>query len=473
MRQKLVLSAENHRSGERKKSEMKTILILCGRYIPGFKDGGPVRSIKNLTDRLGETYDFRILTLDRDHGDVCTYPNIKTNDWNLVGKAKVWYVAPGGFTEEVVGRKAAEADVVYVCGCFNDYAREALRLKKQGKIKARVIVAAMGLFSPGAFGIKKGKKLLYLALCKAQGLFENIEWSATDETEVAEIKLRIGKGAKCHIARDLPRSMEEFTEDDIVCGTNQAQGVESGAASVKDGCSQQKAGTAQAADCGLNRGAPLRIVFLSRISRKKNLLFAIEALAGIQTPVIFDVYGTCGSAEDEAYLAECKERAEKVMNASDSLASSRTQRETETTQKVELLCDGARKSVTGSQSIINFQGPVSSEQVPTIFSQHDIFLFPTLGENFGHVIFEALASGCIPIISDRTPWNDLASEGAGCVLSLEDKEGFAQAIDRYAKMSKEELFEHRLAARKYAEKYEKSVGDGGYGKMFEGERRLN
>ena len=31
----------------------KDILIIMGRYLPGYKDGGPVRSIKNLTDFLG------------------------------------------------------------------------------------------------------------------------------------------------------------------------------------------------------------------------------------------------------------------------------------------------------------------------------------------------------------------------------------------------------------------------------------
>ena len=41
---------------------MKKILIIMGRYLPGYKDAGPVRSIKNLEDRLGEEYDFRILT---------------------------------------------------------------------------------------------------------------------------------------------------------------------------------------------------------------------------------------------------------------------------------------------------------------------------------------------------------------------------------------------------------------------------
>lgn len=48
---------------------MKNILILMGRYLPGYKDGGPVRTIVNLVDILGNEYNFNIMTSDRDHGD--------------------------------------------------------------------------------------------------------------------------------------------------------------------------------------------------------------------------------------------------------------------------------------------------------------------------------------------------------------------------------------------------------------------
>ena len=65
----------------------KDILIIMGRYLPGYKDGGPIRSIKNLTDFLGKEYNFKILTCDRDHGDTEAYPNIKVNGWNRVGMA--------------------------------------------------------------------------------------------------------------------------------------------------------------------------------------------------------------------------------------------------------------------------------------------------------------------------------------------------------------------------------------------------
>ena len=70
---------------------MRKVLIITGRYVPGFRDGGPVRSILNLTEWLGEEYDIRIMCLDRDHGDSAPYPNIRRDEYNEVGRAKVWY----------------------------------------------------------------------------------------------------------------------------------------------------------------------------------------------------------------------------------------------------------------------------------------------------------------------------------------------------------------------------------------------
>lgn len=93
---------------------MRTILIVIGRYLPGYKDGGPVQSVKNLTDRLHGEYTFHILTTDRDNGDTYAYPDIRYDVWNDVGNAKVWYVRPGGFTPDSILRAAADAAVVYV-----------------------------------------------------------------------------------------------------------------------------------------------------------------------------------------------------------------------------------------------------------------------------------------------------------------------------------------------------------------------
>ena len=88
----------------------KDILIIMGRYLPGYKDGGPVRSVKNLVDYLGKEYNFKILTCDRDHEDERMYPNIKVNDWNEVGNANVYYVPPKGFKMSLIKELANKCD---------------------------------------------------------------------------------------------------------------------------------------------------------------------------------------------------------------------------------------------------------------------------------------------------------------------------------------------------------------------------
>ena len=375
---------------------MKTILIIMGRYLPGYKDGGPVRSIKNLVDRLGNEYDFRILTADRDHGDGESYTGIKIRDWNTVGAAKVYYVEPGGFNRKTVERLAKEADMVYLCGCFNDYARTTLKLKKQGRIECQVVIAAMGLFSPGAFHIKYPKKKAYMVLLKRLGYFRGVEWSATSEEEAEDIRREAGKDAVCHLAEDLPRKPEEI---------------------------QHIAKT----DTG-----SLNVIFLSRISRKKNLLFAVKILQRMKGDIAFDIYG---NMEDISYWKECEEELKKLP------------------ENVKW----------------EYKGAAEAEQVVKIFAKYDIFLFPTMAENYGHVIFEAMAGGCVPIISDKTPWTEEKAGNCGEVVELEREnavEDFAEAVEKYAGMTQ---LEKRRAADKciaFAMNYHAEKAEEQYRKIF-------
>lgn len=135
-----------------------------------------------------------------------------------------------------------------------------------------------------------------------------------------------------------------------------------------------------------------RFIFLSRIHPKKNLLSAIKYFNDVEGEAIFDIYG---SIEDEAYWHECK-AAIKVLPK-------------------HIKCE--------------YKGLVSHEQVHEVFSQYDAFLFPTLSENYGHVIAESLLVGTPVIISDQTPWNDVEINNAGFVCVLSDDENFIKAIE--------------------------------------------
>ena len=375
---------------------MRKILIITGRYLPGWRDGGPVRSILNLTEWLGNEYDLRIMCLDRDHGDTQPYSGITTGEYNAVGKAKVFYVER--FLPQMIRKLSTEADVVYVCGPYNDYARMAMRLKKKGLIQKPLFVASMGSFSPEAFRIKGYKKRIFIAYMKLAHMFDAVTWSVTSEREEAELKSVIGKDSRCVIARDLPRK---------------------GAVS----------------HCGIKNPGQLSVAFVSRISKKKNLSMIPRILhaADDNVKIRLDIYGV---AEDKEYLKECMESLDELRR-------------------------------THPDCRWKYHGEADSNEVPQIFAEHDAFLFPTLGENYGHVIAESLAAECIPIISDTTPWTDLEEKGCGFVCSLNDTAAFAKAVEELAAMDEAAIASRREKCREYIEHLnDESVKNTGYRVIF-------
>lgn len=134
-----------------------------------------------------------------------------------------------------------------------------------------------------------------------------------------------------------------------------------------------------------------KFIFLSRIHPKKNLISAIKYFNGVQGDAVFDIYGPI---EDDLYWKECQIEIEKLP-----------------------------KNVT-----VNYCGLVSHDEVHEVFAKYDAFLFPTFSENYGHVIAEALAVGTPVIISERTPWRNLETVGAGWDISLDNNIGFTKAI---------------------------------------------
>ncbi len=376
--------------------QKKKVLVITGRYLPGYKDGGPVRSLINLTEWMGDEYDFRIMCLDRDHGDTECYPDIKVREYNRVGKAQVWYTP--SFTDAEIEKLSKDADTVYVCGPYNDYARMAMRLKKTGQIAAPLYVASMGSFSPEAFRIKGFKKKLFISCMKFMHMFDRISWSVTSKREEEELAAVIGKDARCVIASDLPR--KELSEHSHVKSSGE-----------------------------------LKVIFLSRISRKKNLAIIPDIFRMIDDTVKIklDIYGY---PEDKDYLHECMGRFDELRR-------------------------------THPDCRWEYKGVADSGKVPQIFSEYDVFLFPTLGENYGHVIAESMSAGCIPVISDTTCWLDLDDRGCGYVCSLNDLSSFARPIEALAAMTEEELSHKRARCYEYMKEVNKaSAQDSGYRRIF-------
>ncbi len=72
-----------------------------------------------------------------------------------------------------------------------------------------------------------------------------------------------------------------------------------------------------------------------------------------------------------------------------------------------------RVAALGPAARITFTGPVSEADKAATYAAADLFILPSLSENFGIVVAEALAHGLPAITTHATPWSDLPREGAG------------------------------------------------------------
>jgi glycosyltransferase involved in cell wall biosynthesis len=246
------------------------VVIFIEYYLPGFRAGGPMRSVSALVDHLGGQIDFFILTRDRDEGDLSPYPDSLEGVWRSVGRAKIRYLAPHEITVRRLGAAVREVqpDVVYLNGFFGELSMKPLMLRRLGRLEGiHVVLAPRGELSPGALRLKAFKKRIFLRLSQVIGLHRSVIFHASTARESEEISVAIPQHELPRIARN------------PVAATG----------------SPPRA-------CAKVSGAA-RFVFVSRIARKKNLHVAIDLLRSLKGSVEFDIYGP---VIDEMYWRECR-----------------------------------------------------------------------------------------------------------------------------------------------------------------------
>ena len=340
------------------------VLVFSYFYLPGYKGGGPIRTISNMFDILGQEIEFFLVTADRDLGDASAYSDIDANHWQQVGRARIYYASPGiGWLRKLWAIIwQFDGNFLHLNSFFSfRFSILPFIFWRVLKCDKTVIVGPRGEFSRGALALKSRKKWVFIRLAKALGLYRGVIWHASTEHEAEDIRRVMGDKARIRVAVDIACPPPELTMQ-----ARQAN-------------------------------APLRLLFVSRISPKKNLLGAIQMLQQVPCPMVFDVYGP---AEDGAYWTSCQEAASQLP----------------------------------AHVQFNYCGALYPAQVPETMARYDLFYLPTLGENFGHVIAEALGCGLPVLIADTTPWRDLAQQKLGWDIPLTQPEQFVAAIESCSRM---------------------------------------
>jgi glycosyltransferase involved in cell wall biosynthesis len=254
--------------------ERKRVLVCTASYLPGYKSGGPIRSIANMVAHLSSHFDFYVVTKDRDATDTESYPGVTPNRWYRVGNARVLYcssVRPG-----ILLRTAREVRPDIIClNSFQDVFTRIMVLLRRGGVlgDTPMLLAARGEFSPGAMEIKRKKKALYRRSTKFLGFHENLLWQVSTPREKAEL-----------LAAAPARQVDP---DSVYVACNISDAIVSTAPHVP------------------KESGSVKLAFITRISEKKNLHFLLELLRGLYGQVQLNLFGPVAET-DSAYWERCR-----------------------------------------------------------------------------------------------------------------------------------------------------------------------
>lgn len=366
------------------------ILAFTPYYAPAKKAGGAPISLARMIERLSDEFDFHVVTSERDVGDDRPLEGIVPGEWNPVGPAMVRYLAPheagpAGIRSLMRGRRP---DAIFLNSLFaRAYSMFPLLVTrltgKDDPLRAcPLVVAPQGELGYGALDHKSGRKALYLRTVRALRLYTHVYWRAATPDEAERIREHFPHGI-VHVVPDIPPKLPDRLLDELTHGERQRE---------------KATGT-------------LRLVFLARISRHKNLIGALLALKRLRGRIQFTIYGPI---EEPDYWSECQ----------------RAIRELPPDIHVE------------------YGGVLANEDVIPALREHDVYVLPSHGENYGYSIVEALAAGRPVAISDRTPWRGLKQLGVGYDVPLDDDEALARAIQTFVDMDAERFLAWSKSAQR-------------------------
>jgi glycosyltransferase involved in cell wall biosynthesis len=356
------------------------VLAFTAAFLPGYKAGGPIKSMVAILDNLPDDVRVKLVTADRDLGDSAPYPGLSGR---LVarGRHHVYYLNwrdPRHWTKLLAWARRNPIDLLYVNSLWSPQFTVLPLVAHRLRLFAarQVLIAPRGELADGALRIKWRKKRAFLHVWAPMLRGIDPLWNASSELEEREVRRRF-PWARTIVSGD---SAGDAPRGEIVASSHRA-----------------------------------RFVFIGRVMQSKNVKLALSALQLVHSELEFDIYGPL---QDNAYWDSCQRLIERLP------------------QNVH----------------VNYRGALLPEKVQETFAGYDGFIFPTFGENFGHVIPESLSAGCPVMCSMQTPWTAVLQAGGGVALSDMRAASWAAEIDRRAMLTPTQRTRaKRLALAAYAD----------------------
>ena len=251
------------------------LLICADWFAPGYRAGGPIRSVVNLTQLLASLCEVRVLTSCCDLGESRPYDGISVNQWlPWSDGTQVFYGQAGARRREFSRLLSRQRpDAVYLNSMFSwSGALWPLLDVLLWHRDVKVVLAPRGMLKPSALYRKFWKKGPVLRFLRGLGLTQRVVFHATSAEEVQEVQQQF-PGARVVLVPNVPQWPLDLLPD-------------------------------RAADDGV-----LKLVLVGRIHPIKNVHLAIESLRGLSVPCELVLVGP---GEDVAYESRCRQLAAEL-----------------------------------------------------------------------------------------------------------------------------------------------------------------
>ncbi|MBA3899720.1 MAG: glycosyltransferase family 4 protein [Bacteroidetes bacterium] len=370
--------------------EKKKILIFIDWFLPGFRAGGPIQSISNLISHLKDEFDFSVVTRNTDYCEEKPYPDVVSDEWNVLENGtRVYYFSQKRLNRRAIKRLILDEDfdVVYLNGLFSIY----FTLIPLYYLK-RIFSLRLDL--------KSSNKKVIVSVRGMLGSGALSIKSSKKQVFLSSAKI-VGLFSNVIFHAS---NQEEARQVRLYFGHRQKIRIAPNLSKkqpLKLPLKKEK-----------NKGS-LKLINIARISSEKGLEEALEILQKVKSNVEFDFYGPI---YDKQYWAKC-----------------------------EKLIQQMPENVK-----VSYKGSIESSLIHEKFNDYHFLFMPTKGENFGHIIVEALSAACPVIISDETPWKYLEERHAGWDIPLNKKKDFIEAIESAANMEQQEYQEWEQGALKFS-----------------------
>lgn len=355
---------------------MNKIIILTNFFKPGFKAGGPIKSIELICKYLRNDFEILVITSAYDLGSTKVYDNLEIDKIFKTDGYKIIYLSSYSVSCILSYIKKFSPNLIYINSIFSIQNIFIFFLNKFIKLP-KIILSPRGEISLNTLKINKYKKKIAIFIFKIFNLFEGIDFHATSKFESKYI-LKIFPKNKLTIIPNFTFSFKK---------------------SLKK----------------YKKKNEIKMCFVSRITQKKNLIYAIQILANKKLENIKISFDIWGPIEDKKYWRKC----------------------------LKQISDLPKNIQVKYMGVFHPTNQVKS------LSFYELLFLPTLNENFGHIIYESMQLGIVPLISDNTLWTSIKNYGGGS-FSLQSKDKFVNYLLNFSKLDNKDFSKVSKKMMQYA-----------------------